>query len=193
MVVESSYIQTDSNHVAFRMTRPEIVVEISCLDILAEAPSGLISNPLLRFEKGAFRSLGVVPGVSLISPNFERFREDKGVSPEDLRLEQVACALEDVSRNTDRPAPALSEMLLREVYKKESGGKLMVQKFLLWKTNKEQSGEFPAYVFSCVNFSSERASEPIQAETRISDNLGQIRGIYDAFREKNVKKGWERV
>ncbi|MDR3073603.1 MAG: hypothetical protein LBV01_02610 [Deltaproteobacteria bacterium] len=79
-------------------------------------------------------------------------------------------SIESASQQADKPALAPSDMLRREVHKKENGGKLMVQKFLLRKTNKEQSGESPAYVFSHVNFRSEGASGPLRAEARISDS-----------------------
>jgi hypothetical protein len=74
---------------------------------------------------------------------------------------------------------------------RKNGAKLMVQKFLAWKTNKEQNG-YPAYVFSYTNFSSERA-EPLSAEARVSNSREQILQLCDGFIAKNVKKGWEKV
>ena len=84
-----------------------------------------------------------------------------------------------------------SKLLKREIYKKETGGKLMVLKFLLWKTNKEKNG-WPAYVAACVNYSSGRA-DPLSQDLRISSDSAQIEQLYAAFIESNVKKGWVKL
>jgi hypothetical protein len=67
----------------------------------------------------------------------------------------------------------------------------MVQKFLVWKTNKEQHG-YPAYVLSYTNFSSER-SEPLTLDMRVSNDEQQIMQLYTEFIGKNVKSGWEKT
>ncbi|GHV94078.1 hypothetical protein AGMMS50293_03980 [Spirochaetia bacterium] len=196
-IVPSNYIETDSTHVAFRMVKPEIVVELSANDVIGENSSGPILNGRLQFgkdkSKGQYTAAGQVPGVSLIQPNFERIRDDKKVIPQDIRLAQVTDLLyrPDPAKKEKAAKPAASELLVREVYKKESGSKLMVQKFQVWKTNKESAGNYPAYVMSYGNFSSERA-DPLTTDVRISDDKKQIMAIYQDFVEKNVKKGWEK-
>ncbi|MDR2688354.1 MAG: hypothetical protein LBB76_01185 [Azoarcus sp.] len=194
LAMPSKYIETDSNHVAFHMVRPELVVELTINDVLFETGSGVILNPRLEIREGSYHSLGAVPGVSVVFPIFSRLREDKRANAQDARLAQIGEFMPVPGAEGETPlargeAPK-SETLRREVYKKESGGKLMVQKFLAWKTNKEAHG-YPAYVFSYVNFSSERA-EPLSVETRISASEARILQILDEFLAKNVKKGWER-
>lgn len=67
----------------------------------------------------------------------------------------------------------------------------MVMKFLVWKTNKEHEGNYPAYVFTYTNFSASRA-EPLALEVRVSNSEAQIMGFYRDYAAKNVKTGWIR-
>jgi ATP-dependent DNA ligase len=191
--VASSYVETDSNHVAFFMVRPELVVQVSAGDVIFEDSSGPIANQRLECGEGGWRRTGSVPGFSLTAPVFERLREDKRADAEDTRLGQIAERFYNphAERDTGGGALPASEPLRREVFKKESGGKLMVLKFLLWKTNKEEHG-WPAYAAACVNYSSERA-EPLKQDMRVSSDKAQIEELYDAFVAANVKKGWEKV
>ena len=196
MKIASDYTEIDSNHVAFHMVRPEIVMELSVGDLLFEGSSGLIFNPRLEFKDNAYHRAGTVAGISMVSPVFSRFREDKAVNTHDVRLAQInEIKISPYGEGEAEEAElAKSELLAREVYKKTQGAKLMVQKFLVWKTNKEkvQGASYPAYVLAYTNFSSDRA-EPLQSEVRVSDNREQIMALYAEFVEKNVKKGWEKV
>ncbi|MDR2182181.1 MAG: hypothetical protein LBN92_05825 [Treponema sp.] len=193
MRMESRYIETDSNHVAFQMIRPEIVIEMNINDILFETSSGPIYNTRLEIKNNEYRRIGSVPGVSLVFPIFNRIRGDKQVNPADVRLSQVNEIIYNPYAGDDKAGRELepSRLLSREVYRKTLGSKLMVQKFLVWKTNKEQAG-YPAFVFSCTNFSSERA-EPLQSEVRVSSSEEQIRALCEEYKDKNIKKGWEKV
>ncbi|MDR2471117.1 MAG: hypothetical protein LBD09_03280 [Treponema sp.] len=205
MKIDSKYIETDSNHVAFHMIRPEIVVEIHINDILFETSSGPILNHRLELKAGTpgsqgtqtYHRCGTVPGLSVVFPIFSRFREDKRVNPVDVRLAQA----DEINYNpyADRAAApeelAPSKLIKREVYKKNLGAKLMIQKFLVWKTNKEKTGpgaSYPAYVLAYTNFSSDRA-EPLQSEARVSDSEKQILALCAELMDKNLKKGWERA
>ena len=120
------------------------------------------------------------------------FCGDKKAVYDDVRLEQINefsyVAPEVVFDATDL---AMSEMLRREVYKKESGLKLMAQKLVVWKTNKP-APEYPAYVFHYTNFSSER-KDSLQREVMVSDDESQIMRLCDASIAENIKKGWNAV
>jgi ATP-dependent DNA ligase len=195
MKTNSNFIETDTNHVAFHMVRPELVVEISANDALFENSTGPIINQCLSFDENGYRRLRSVPGISLISPIFERFRDDKKANSADVRLAQISEVFYNPFADAKGDTGELpkSELLKREVYKKEAGSKLMVQKFLLWKTNKEKlNPSYSAFVLSYTNFSSERA-EPLQTEMRISNDEEQINALFAEFMEKNIKKGWEKA
>ncbi|MDR3295055.1 MAG: hypothetical protein LBT26_04375 [Clostridiales Family XIII bacterium] len=192
MKIDSAYIETDSNHVAFHMVRPEIVVEVKLSDVLYESTVGPIVNPLLQIENGAYVRVGATPGISIVFPAFERLREDKGPNQTDVRLSQLdEFAYKPAEEKQAAADVKASALLRRTVYKKDSGSKLMVQKFLVWKTNKSEHG-YPEYVMAYTNFSSER-KDPLSNDVRVSGDEEQILQIYDDFIEKNVKKGWVEV
>ncbi len=195
LIIDSDYIETDSNHVAFHMIRPEIVIEISINDVLYEGSTGEVKqNSVLEISRDRYRLHSTVDGVSFIAPLFERIRTDKKADADDVRLSQLDnFAYLDAKPTTVQPKQLpQSELLLREVYIKELGNKVMVQKYLVWKTNKEKWYEYPAYVCHYTNFSSER-QQPLQREVYISDSEEQIFELQRQAVEANVKKGWIKV
>jgi len=194
MIVESQYIETDSNHAAFHMIKPEKVIELIVNDVLFETSSGAIMNPVLEIDKGQYMRRGSVNGISFVYPIFERFRDDKKAVFDDVRLSQINdfayIPLDEIVNDSELPK---SEIIHREVYTKESGTKLMVQKFVVWKTGKEKKNKiYPAYVFHYTNFSSER-KEPLQREIHISNDETQILELMQNSIDTNIKKGWNKV
>jgi len=192
MEMSSKYIETDSNHVAFHMVKPEIILEVNFNDVIIENSTSVITNPVLEIKDGTYHLSSITPGFALIFPIFERFREDKTVNPTDLRLSQVTDFAYIPPSEEKSIDGVKSEVVKREVYKKTAKEKLMVQKFMYWKTHKEDSKYYPAFVFCYTNYSSDR-KEPLQREVRISNSEEQIKEIYDSYVEENIKKGWEKI
>ena len=135
---------------------------------------------------------GVTPGVSVLGITIERERTDKKPTETDVRLSQLTdiVPFEEAEGANAKTEP--SKLLERHVYKKTSGDKVMLHKFLLWKTNKEQTGRYPAYVFYHTDYSSGR-KEMIKRDMAYSNDEKQIREILAAEIADNVKKGWEEV
>ena len=192
LIMDSKYIETDSNHVAFHMIRPELVIELMINDVLFDTSTGYINNQVLCIKDGAYNLKSSVRGISVVFPIFVRFREDKKAVYEDIRIEQINdfsyIEVADADSHLDL---APSQLLRRDVYKKESGKKLMIQKFIAWKTNKP-APDYPAYVFHYTNFSSDR-KEPLQREVAVSDDEAQIMELFEQSVKDNVKKGWNAV
>jgi ATP-dependent DNA ligase len=196
MKIKSDYTEIDSNNLAFHMIKPEIVAEVSFNDLIFENQDGPVFDPCLELKNNEYHCEKNVYGINMISPVFVRFREDKKAVKEDVRYSQLNDLIctpyeDDKKQKGDLPK---SQLLQRDVYKKTQGEKLMVQKFLVWKTNKDGlSGvDYPAFVLSYTNYSSDRA-DSLQYEVRVSDNKKQIMELHAAFVDKNVKKGWEKV
>ena len=63
---------------------------------------------------------------------------------------------------------------------------------MIWKTNKEETGSYPAYVFHYTDYSASR-KESLKRDIRVSSDESQIRKIMDDFIAENIKKGWEEV
>lgn len=121
---------------------------------------------------------------------FVRLRDDKTADPLGVRISQLSdlCPFSEVE-NYQSDANARCEMLIRKVYKKGEGKKLMLHKFAVWKTNKEGSGLFPAYVLHHTDFSCGR-KESLKRDIRVSSSEAQIMKFLDEFVSDNIKKGW---
>lgn len=189
---ESGFVQTDSRGIAFQMVRPEMVCEVSFGDLVAEDSRGRAkTNPLLEFDGGAWKPCGRMPGVAAQAAVIERFRDDKGIDPADIRVEQLSQICPFAERKEAAALPK-STLLKRKVFKKTSKDKVMLQKFVVWKTNKEADPPYPAFVFHYTDFSSGR-KDPLKKDIRVAATEEQINAIFDAFVAENVKKGWEEV
>jgi hypothetical protein len=195
MVVESEYVEVNSDHVAYRMVRPEWVAEITCLDLVSQTTrGGPINRMVLAWDpvESIFRTIRRLPLASVISPQFVRIRSDKQAVSADVPIRQIADIVEVAQSDLDARQLQLpnSEVLRRQVFTKILKGATMVRKFLLWKTNKEnESDEFYAFVLHYTDYSPNRR-DPLQREVRISNSLEQIEQIYAQMIEQNIKKGW---
>ena len=192
--VESQYVLSDSRGIAYQMVKPELVFEISVLELVARGNDDKIKmNPLLRYdEQQGWLMEGTTPGVVALGITIDQERTDKQPNETDVRISQLTdiCPFEEPEGG--KAELAKSELLERHVYKKVSGEKVMLHKFLLWKTNKEQSGRYPAYIIFHTDYSSAR-KEMIKRDMLYSNDEQQIRDLLSAEIADNVKKGWEKV
>ena len=192
--VESQYVLSDSRGIAYQMVKPELVFEISVLELVARGNDDKIKmNPLLKYDEAqGWLMEGTTPGVSVLGITLERERTDKQPNETDVRISQLTdiCPFEEVENS--KLSTLNSQLLERHVYKKVSGEKVMLHKFLLWKTNKEQSGRYPAYIIYHTDYSSAR-KEMIKRDMLYSNDEQQIRDLLAAEIADNVKKGWEEV
>jgi ATP-dependent DNA ligase len=191
---DSNYIETDNDGIAFRMVTPDTVVEVGCNDIMTENTYGKpLLNNLLTYSKNAYSRYTTVAGVRFIYPVFERIRDDKTPGFDDSGMMQLKDFIDLSAPEKQTAVLPKSEILMRKVYKKTQKDKIMVQKFIVWKTNKENiDPRYPAYVLFYTNFSSQR-KEPLQTDIRISSDKEQIMALSESFILKNVKKGWKPV
>jgi ATP-dependent DNA ligase len=194
-VVESSYIEVNSDRVAYQMITPGLTAEISCLDVISETSDGSpIERMVISYDPAGTRwsSLRRLPLASLISPQFERLRDDKQATSEDVGLHQLTRIVELPENAESTVAAKLppSQILKRAVATKELKGKTMVRKLLMWQTNKDAvSAEYPAYVLLATDFSPNRKT-PLEREIRVSADLAQIEGYWKTWAEENFVNGW---
>ena len=193
--VESQYVLSDSRGIAYQMVKPELVFEISVLELVARGNDDKIKmNPLLKYDEAqGWLMEGVTPGVVALGITINQERTDKQPNETDVRISQLTdiCPFEEPDANSQK-LTAKSQLLERHVYKKVSGAKVMLHKFLLWKTNKEQSGRYPAYIIYHTDYSSGR-KEMIKRDMLYSNEEQQIRDLLAAEIADNVKKGWEKI
>ena len=196
LVVESEYAEVNSDHVAYQMVEPKLVVEISCLDMIAQNTRGSsVNRMVLSFnaEENRYEVVRRMPLVSVISPQFVRIREDKQFNSTDIRISQVTdlvpVAMVDIVASELTMAKSTIEK--REVFVKPYRGQTSIRKFLMWKTNKEtDDNEYPAYVIHYTDFSPTRKA-PLAREVRVSNSKEQIEQLWEEMKKANIKKGWE--
>ena len=187
--VESNYIEASGAKVAFTMVKPEMVIEYSSLDLPVETSKGTIRKMSLTYSDEGYSAEQMLPCVSSMSPVFLRVRDDKKVNKDDIRFSQITDIVELAGTETAVELKE-SKVLKREVFVKESKGLKMVRKFFLWKTNKEISPEYHAFVFHYTDFSPTR-KDMLKKDIKVSDSQQQIEKIYADEIAENVKKGWE--
>ncbi|MFK7766766.1 MAG: hypothetical protein AB8B55_06055 [Mariniblastus sp.] len=196
MVVESEYAEVNGDHVAYQMVKPEWVIEISCLDMIAQnTRGGAVNRMVLNWNAtdNRYEVVRRLPMVSVISPQFIRIREDKQFNPTDVRISQVTDLIPVAMTDIDASEMKMAQCSVqeREVYTKVLKGETMVRKFVRWKTNKEsESGDFPAFVVHYTDFSPNRKT-PLNREVRVSNSEEQIKELYEELKRDNIKKGWE--
>jgi hypothetical protein len=192
---ETDYAEVNDG-VAYQMCKPEWAVEISCLDLINQNTRGTpVERMVLDYKKeGGYQAVRRMPLVSPISPQFIRKREDRQIVHADLRLQQVADVVEIQLQDQDARKLSLprSEILLREVYTKTLKGQTMVRKLMLWKTNKEEAGDYPGYVAYMTDFSPNRKS-PLERDIRVSNSREQIELLAAAMKAEYIVKGWNPV
>jgi hypothetical protein len=197
MAVASEYTEVNSASVAYKMVRPEWVIEISCLDMVSSTTRGApIERMVLNWnrEGSRWQVLRRLPLVSLISPVYLRKRSDKSVTPDDLRLRQVTDVVDvPMADRTAGDTLAKSEILRREVYTKVMKGQQMVRKLVMWKTNKDAvSNAHPAFVLHLTDYSPNRKN-PLERELRVSNSREQIEAFWDEFAKGYFGKGWTKA
>ena len=190
--VDSDYVEVSSSNIAFTMVKPIKVVEFSCLDVYNENSKGCIKKMSLTFENESYSAVFKKPSVSVTAGVFLSFRDDKKVNTEDVGISQITKIISLETNEESVSQLKESKLLHREVYVKESKGIKKVRKFVVWKTNKEESNEFPAFVYHYTDYSPGR-KDPLKKEIKISENLKQIEDVLKLELEDNVKKGWEKI
>ncbi len=192
---DSSFVEVNSDKVAYRMLKPGLVMEISCLDVISITTDGLpINRMVLEWNAATASWAGVrrLPLVSIISPQFVRLRDDKEASPDAAGLTQLSKIAEIPGADVHAADAVLPKagLLRRAVASKELKGKTLVRKLLMWKTNKEQvSSEHPAYVLMLTDYSPNRKT-PMEREICVSSSLEQMEAIWEAWQTEYFVKGW---
>lgn len=185
--VESQYVLSDNRGIAYQMVKPELVFEINVHELVACGNDDKIRmNPLLTFdETKGWLMEGNTPGVSALSVTVVRERSDKKPNAVDVRVSQLSDLTPFEEPEHQDVTLERSTLLERKVFKKVSGAKVMLHKFLLWKTNKEQTGQFPAYIIYHTDFSSGR-KEMIKRDMLYTYDENQARELFESELAANV-------
>ena len=191
MVTDGDILLVAKNRLAYKWVRPEIVIQIKCIEAIVEDASGIIWKERLRYaDDTGYRSQGKRPGVSLLSPVFQHQRSDKQPGADDTGLRQVSDRVEIgeaavASEGTEQAG----EVLFRKVYTKSGKGGVAVRKFVGVRTHRDD-GRFPAYYVFFTDFSAGR-KDPLKTDISLAADEAELHRQLAALETENVKKGWE--
>ena len=194
-IVLSDYVAVNNDYVAYEMIKPGPVIEISCLDMIAErARGGPVKRMVLDWDGKRYSAVTRMPLVSVISPQYIRMRDDKEAVVDDVNIRQVSELVQvpEADKSAHADDDPASEILERTVYTKVMKGNKMVRKLLLWKTNKTDRNDFPGYVVYLTDFSPNRQN-PLERDIKISNNEKTARKLFDQLAEKYFISGWEKA
>jgi ATP-dependent DNA ligase len=190
MAVPSAYTEVSGARTAFTLVRPELVVEVSCLDLINTTASGPITKACLAYTEAAGYALqGNAPTLSIISPNFVRLRADKRADPHDAGTAQAYSLVEPARSAATVSDLRPSEVLLREVYTKGGKGGTAVRKFVGLRTHKEAGGAYPPYLVVFTDYSAGRKT-PLEQELFLCTTEDALHARVEALRTEHIKKGW---
>lgn len=191
MVAEGDIVLVAKNKLAYKWIKPEIVIQVKCIEAIAEDADGVILKEVLRYDDAkGYLAEGKRPGVSLVSPVFMGVRADKKPGAEDTGINQLTDRIELGASGEKEDSNLVSEILFRKVYTKESKTGTGVRKFVGVKTNREKN--FPRYYLYFTDFSAGR-KDPLKTEIDIASSEDMLKKHLDAMIEENIKKGWELV
>ena len=188
--VESDSIQVSNSKLPFTMIEPKYIVEIESTDIITSNSDGFIKRPLLIFNNN-FLLDKYSNSISLTTPVFKKFRQDKKVNEKDVGLNQIKRVVDIIDKVEEESNKSSSELIKRDVYVKITKGFKMVKKFLVWDT-KAVLNDYPKYVFYKIDYSPTR-KDKMKRDIKVSNDEEQIMKIFDTEIETDIKSGWEKI
>ena len=174
--VESDSIQVSNSKLPFTMIEPKYIVEIESTDIITSNSDGFIKRPLLIFNNN-FLLDKYSNSISLTTPVFKKFRQDKKVNEKDVGLNQITRVVDIIDKVEEESNKSSSELIKRDVYVKITKGFKMVKKFLVWDT-KAVLNDYPKYVFYKIDYSPTR-KDKMKRDIKVSNDEEQIMKIFD--------------
>ena len=189
--VESNLIEPSGSKTPFTFIKPEKIIEVESVDIVNNTSDQIIKKSVIKFEENKYSKVDYKPSVSLISPVFKGFREDKKVESDQVGLVQITRLIELKNQIIETSNKSNSKIIEKKIYSKEMKGVKMVKKYFLWETN-SSSENYPKFVFYKIDYSPSR-SDKLQRDIKVSNNQSQIEKIFSDQIETDIKKGWELI
>lgn len=188
--VDSDSIIVSGAKIPFTMIKPIHVVEIESTDIINSTSNGFIKKHIINF-KNKYSFDKKTNSVSLTTPVFTRFRDDKKVNLNDVGINQITRVIEISEEESENPVKPKSKIINKEVYTKTVKGATSVKKFLVWDTASNDD-KYPKFVYYKIDYSPTRASK-LNRDIKVSDDKKQIQKIFANEIESNIKKGWIKI
>ena len=188
--VDSDSIIVSGAKIPFTMVKPIHVVEIESTDIINSTSVGFIKKYIINFKEKYFFDKKT-NSVSLTTPVYTRFRDDKKVNLNDVGINQITRVIEISEEESNNSIKPKSKIINKEVYTKTMKGATNVKKFLVWDTASNEDN-YPKFVYYKIDYSPTRASK-LNRDIKVSDDKKQIQKIFANEIESNIKKGWNKI
>lgn len=188
---ESNLIEPSGSKTPFIFIKPEKVIEVESVDIVSNTSDQIIKKSVIKFDKSKYSKIDNKPSVSLISPVFKGFRDDKKVETEQVGVVQITRIIELNNEIIESSDKSNSKIIKKKIYSKEMKGAKMVKKYFIWETN-SSSEDYPKFVFYKIDYSPSRGDK-LQRDIKVSNNETQIEKIFSDQIETDIKKGWELI
>lgn len=185
--IELDSLIVSNSKLPFTMIEPKYVVEIESTDIINSTSKGFINRPLIEFNK-KYTFQKNSNSISLTTPVFIKFRQDKNVNYNDIGLNQITRVIEIPSESDDSLNQSQPEILNKAVYTKIMKGCTNVKKFFVWHT-KSINEMYPKYVYYKIDYSPTR-KDKMKRDIKISSSKKQILDIYNSEIDTDIKSGW---
>lgn len=193
LTVSSNLIYTDSQGVTFQMVQPRFVFEVTATDF---ASTNCLNDSFKNFiadysEKKGWLMQGKVPGVATYNLSIVRLREDKQCIEADIPLHQIQdlCPFPSAEKITQKEKLPKSKIVERKVFFKQRGKSKYVKKFLLIKTNKEKTQDFPKYFLHFTDYSPSR-KEKMKISLWASSDKTELEEKMQTLIYKSIKSDW---
>jgi hypothetical protein len=187
----------------YTMVKPKFVAQIKYFDIKTEHDGNPILEPSLRYNSktNMWHMVRQMPFVTLLSPTFiegDPIRYDK--SPEeimDVRVKQIL-DLVDVPQVSKVTSPKMksTEIIKKQMFQR---GDVALKKFVVLKTNKESSKQYPAYILYFLDYSVGRKA-PLDRKAKITNSDAQLWELYQDWinselmgKNGALKRGWKEI
>lgn len=194
--VESNLIYTDSQGVAFQLVKPEFIFEVTAIDFatencLHEAYKNFIAE--YTEEKG-WLIKGKAPGVATYSLSIVRLRDDKKNVEPDISVHQLQdiCPfpMADTSITLKEKIPGT--IIEQKTFYKKSGKQAYIKKYVIVKTNKEITGEFPKFFLHTTDYSATR-KEKMKISVYCSSDKNELQEKMNMLIYNTIRSGWSNV
>jgi len=189
------FIQKASDGSIYKFTKPKKVVSVKFVDTQYEkSDDNFIKKTCFEIGNNELIYSGKRQSISLIGSSIESIRDDKSASIEESGLSQlirVTSLDKDYFTNGfDLGSMNKSKIEVVKTYTKKTKDKTAIRKFLIWKTNKVETGLYPEYVLYSLDFSEGR-KDPIKREVFPYSDLSRAQNHLTQLIDENIKKGWE--
>jgi len=189
--VESEYTEVSGAKTAFMFVKPEVVVEISCLDLINETTDGAITKAVVSYTStNGYTHQSQAPTISLISPVFKRLRNDKKAIPADTGAAQAYALCAPLAIETATLNICDSQVIIRDIFTKSGKGGVAVRKFVGLNTQKAETGLYAPFLAIFTDYAAGRKT-PLEQDLYLCASETELRNKVKDLKEEHVKKGWE--